>query len=379
MLPKEQMPHKHNVEAVLFSTGRKMTVEEIAKLCKILKDDAVKALKELQVEYDARNSSLMIVDEGDSWKLTTRERHQSIVKKIVSETELPKSVVETLAVIAWKAPVLQSDIIKVRTNKAYDHLKELEQSGYITRQKKSRTNLIKLTQKFFQYFDLPPEKLQQMFKNITEMEQAILEKEKQLEAAKQEHTVQEEELKKQQEMAKKMSETQVIDDVEVDLIAKGGENVKLETYAEQSKEEKPDSPRLKLGELEVVDDEEAEELEDHEAEPTEAHLSAQEPIKENVQNQIEEPENEEPELEESKEHEVPEQIKPQVSENPAQDNVDKRVQELLHPKKEEDVSETKAADERGQKKGVPKDLLEASQEEQQEDLEDEKSDGDEEA
>ena len=61
---------------------------------------------------------------------------------------------ETLAVIAWKVPVLQSDIISIRTNKAYDHLVELEKSGFISRSKSGRTKLIKLTDRFFNYFDV---------------------------------------------------------------------------------------------------------------------------------------------------------------------------------------------------------------------------------
>ena len=59
-----------------------------------------------------------------------------MVRKIVTETELTRSVMETLAVIAFKYPILQSDLIKLRTNKAYDHLVELEKSGYISRQKR---------------------------------------------------------------------------------------------------------------------------------------------------------------------------------------------------------------------------------------------------
>ena len=72
----------------------------------------------------------------------------------MAETELPKAVLETVAVIAWKAPVLQSEIIKIRNNKAYDHIKELVESGFIAKEKSSRSYKIKLTQKFFDYFDI---------------------------------------------------------------------------------------------------------------------------------------------------------------------------------------------------------------------------------
>ena len=144
---------KNTVESILFSTGRKLELEELSKLCKIKDLEQLKlSLNELKQELDQKNSSLMLVEEGSSWKLTVREKYLPYVRKVVSQTELSKSILETLAVIAYKAPTLQSQIIKIRTNKAYAHLDELEQNGYITREKKGRTKLLKLSQKFFDYF-----------------------------------------------------------------------------------------------------------------------------------------------------------------------------------------------------------------------------------
>jgi segregation and condensation protein B len=138
----------------LFSSGKKMSVDEIAKLTRIPAEVVRQSLGSLKSDYESKESSLLLMDEGDGWKLAVREQYASVVRKIVAETELTKSVIETLAVIAWKAPVLQSDIIKVRTNKAYDHLNELESTGFISRAKHGRTKLIRLTDRFFRYFDL---------------------------------------------------------------------------------------------------------------------------------------------------------------------------------------------------------------------------------
>ena len=121
---------KNKLESLLFSSGRKMSIEELSKLSRSNPDDIKKALVELKSDYDDRQSSTMLVNEGDSWKLTIREQFLSLVQKIVTETELSKTVMETLAVIAFKYPIKQSNLIKIRTNKAYEHLKELEELGY---------------------------------------------------------------------------------------------------------------------------------------------------------------------------------------------------------------------------------------------------------
>ena len=124
-----------------------------------------------------KESSLMLVSEKDNWKLTVRERHLSLIKNLAIDTELNKSVTETLAMIAFKYPVMQSDIIKIRSNKAYDHIKELEEMQFLEKIRNGRTYQLRLTKKFFEYFDLPEENVKNQFKNFKEEEKIIEEKE----------------------------------------------------------------------------------------------------------------------------------------------------------------------------------------------------------
>ena len=164
------MELKKKIEALLFASGRKMTVEELAKLVRTRKKEEVaEALAELKAEYEKSESPMMIFQESDHWKLTTREQYLELVRQINPHTEFTKTVMETLAVIAWKQPMLQSDVIKVRTNKAYDHIKELMEAGFIVKERYGRTYLLKLTQKFYEYFDLRNDaQLKAMFKDIKE-------------------------------------------------------------------------------------------------------------------------------------------------------------------------------------------------------------------
>ena len=247
---------KSKVEAILFSAGHRISLEEISKLSRSLKDDVLNALKELQREYDEKQSSLMLVDEGDFWKFSVRDHLIPMVRKIVTETELTKSVLETLAIIAFKYPILQSDLIKLRTNKAYDHLVELEKSGYISRQKHSRTNLIKLTEKFFKYFDLTEEKLREQFRDFDSIAKAIKEKEIEVEQIKEDQRKRAEDLKKEDEKIKK----------EIDSLDESEEEFKipLETYQAKQKEAVSEEfeqegnlivEKEKLGGMEVVEEE----------------------------------------------------------------------------------------------------------------------------
>ena len=221
----------NKVESILFSAGKKVSLEEIKRLTRKSDDEVKHAAAFLKEKYDHADSSLMLVEEGDSFKLTVREKYLNLVQRIVFETELPKTVIETLAAIAYKAPVLQSDVIKIRTNKAYDHVRLLEEDGYITRSKQGRTMLIKLTDKFYNYFDLPPDKVHELFHNFKEVERIIQEKEKEIEEKKAAIKDKEEELKKQKE-------TEYSKIGKLDVYGEGPEEISKE----------------KLGDLEVVDE-----------------------------------------------------------------------------------------------------------------------------
>ncbi|MEK6891578.1 MAG: SMC-Scp complex subunit ScpB [Nanoarchaeota archaeon] len=243
---------KSKVEAVLFSVGHKITIDEICRLCRSRKEEVLESLQELRAEYDSKQSSLMLFEEGDSWKFAVRDHLISVVRKIVTETELSRSVMETLAVIAFKYPILQADLIKMRTNKAYDHLAELEKSGYITRQKHGRTNLIKLTEKFFRYFDLTEEKLKDQFKDFDSIARAIKEKEEEVDKIKEDQVKRAQDLKQEDEKIR--SEIESLDKADEEFsIPVQAYNAKQEESKTEVQEETNDNETKELiGDLEVV-------------------------------------------------------------------------------------------------------------------------------
>ena len=68
--------------------------------------------------------------------------------------------------LSLKNPVLQSEIIKMRGNGAYDHIKALKEQEFITSERKGRTRVLKLTSKFFDYFDLVENEIKLKFAEL---------------------------------------------------------------------------------------------------------------------------------------------------------------------------------------------------------------------
>ena len=151
------------VEAVLFAVGKEITTERIASLCTLEVAVVENTLQQLALEYQQSDGSLQLVKKENGWKLTVRDEFVSLVSSIVSSTELERPLMETLAVIAWRYPILQADVVKLRSPAAYEHMKKLEEQGFIMKEKSGRTFKLKLTKKFFEYFDLPSEEAKQAF------------------------------------------------------------------------------------------------------------------------------------------------------------------------------------------------------------------------
>jgi len=153
------------VEAVLFAVGKEISAERISSLCSLSLEETETILNQLVEEYSQRDHSLKLIKKDLGWKLTVRDEYVPLVSSIVSSTELDRPLMETLAVIAWKYPIVQSEVIKLRGSGAYEHMKLLEEQGYVEKEKFGRSFKVKLTKKFFEYFDLPSAEAKQAFLN----------------------------------------------------------------------------------------------------------------------------------------------------------------------------------------------------------------------
>ncbi len=140
----------------------------MVQITQLPKTRVLELVHELSQEYKARHSSIIILPEADMYKMSVAERYLSVAHHVNPHTELGRQVLETLAYVAWKQPVLQSEVIQMRTTAAYEHIAELVDKGFVTRDTQGRSFLFKLTPKFYEYFDLPNQaQVREVFKEVS--------------------------------------------------------------------------------------------------------------------------------------------------------------------------------------------------------------------
>lgn len=145
---------KSKIEAVLFCCSNGISARKLASLCGIGSAGHVKAmLQSLAEDYNARGAGLEIVETDKLWRMRIAPTHSDLVRES-AKPDMDTSVLETLAYIAWKGSIRQSELVKARSNKAYDHISELLKQGFIEKVKRGSTFTVKPSKKFYEYFDV---------------------------------------------------------------------------------------------------------------------------------------------------------------------------------------------------------------------------------
>lgn len=153
----EKNNEKALLEAALFMAPRSVEFSYLKSLIPNAKDtDIIYLLNDLKQDYDLRESALEIfLDlENKTASMRVRSIYTQKVKDFAAEADFHKGIQKTLALISFKQPVKQSEVIRYRNNKAYDHIKFLEEQGFIKRIPSGRSYILTTTKKFSDYFNV---------------------------------------------------------------------------------------------------------------------------------------------------------------------------------------------------------------------------------
>jgi len=148
---------KGKVEAVLFLTGRALSVADIAEKLHEPLEDVEEALLDLLHDYACREDGALEIDDAEGYIVQVKEEYQAVVNQMVP-VELSIAATRTLAAIALHGPLLQSDLIKTRGSAAYDHMKELLSHQLVAKRRKDKSYMVSVTSKFHEYFKFAGDK-----------------------------------------------------------------------------------------------------------------------------------------------------------------------------------------------------------------------------
>jgi len=162
------------IEAALYVTGRPIDIKTLGSVLKFRSEDKVREVARfLKNKYGSDGSALEVLELSDGrFVMQLKPQYVPHVKRLASRQLLTYGPMKTLSFIAYRQPVTQSYLAKVRGNLAYGHVKQLREIGLITEERLGRTKVLRTAPNFADYFnlshDMPAMKkqLEKLFQNI---------------------------------------------------------------------------------------------------------------------------------------------------------------------------------------------------------------------
>jgi segregation and condensation protein B len=150
------------LEALLFVAHEPVTVERLAgALGGTAKARIREALGRLQTEYEASQRGLQLVEIAGGFQLGTRPEHASWIRQLAKTKPAPKlsrSSLEALAIIAYKQPIIRSEIENIRGVETSGVLRTLLERKFVRivgrKEVPGRPIMYATTKYFLQHFGL---------------------------------------------------------------------------------------------------------------------------------------------------------------------------------------------------------------------------------
>ncbi len=152
---------KRIIEALLFVAETPLSVAQLAQAMDLSDKPAIQtALEELRDEYQGLGRSFEVVEVAGGWSFRTKPELASWLRGLRKEqvTRLSRAALETLAIIAYKQPVLKADIERLRGVEVGGVLRMLMEKELVKvagrRDLPGRPLIYGTTRRFLEVFDL---------------------------------------------------------------------------------------------------------------------------------------------------------------------------------------------------------------------------------
>jgi segregation and condensation protein B len=157
----DDIVRKASLEALLFLSGEVMNISALKEALELPEPEVKRLLGELADEYSQREGGLQIVEVAHGYQMVTSPDCADIVRKFRSSqpaNKLSMPALETLAIVAYKQPIIRAEIEQIRGVNSDSAIRTLQEKRLIKimgrKEVPGRPFLYGTTREFLQYFGL---------------------------------------------------------------------------------------------------------------------------------------------------------------------------------------------------------------------------------
>jgi len=159
--PDDELNLESVVEAVLFASDESLSAARLTDIVGISTKHIRQHIKNLNDKYQANNNAFRIEEIAGGYQMLTLSSYNPWLKKLLrvrSDSKLSPAAMETLAIIAYKQPVIRADIEVIRGVAVGEIVRNLMYKGLVKivgrAEVLGRPMLYGTTKKFLEVFGL---------------------------------------------------------------------------------------------------------------------------------------------------------------------------------------------------------------------------------
>lgn len=152
---------KNILESLLFAADEPLTVDRLKQIITGAQSQELReALEELKADYEARQGGFYLNEVAGGFQIRTRTEYKEWIKRLLQPRpqRLSKAALETLAIIAYKQPVIRSEVEHIRGVDCGGVLRVLLERKFIRvlgrKDIPGRPLIYATTKRFLEVFDL---------------------------------------------------------------------------------------------------------------------------------------------------------------------------------------------------------------------------------
>jgi segregation and condensation protein B len=150
------------LEALVFATHHPLTGQRLGELLETKSQKSIrKAVQELNQQYEASGRTFRIEQVAGGYQLLSLPEYGDILKRLhqrEADAKLTKAALETLAIIAYKQPILRADVEAIRGVACGETIRSLMEKHLVNiagrAEEPGRPILYGTTKRFLQLFGL---------------------------------------------------------------------------------------------------------------------------------------------------------------------------------------------------------------------------------
>jgi len=149
------------IEAILFASDESLSATKLAAIVEITTKQVNESVRALNEKYKAGNHAFRIVQIAGGYQMLTLSPYNHWLKSLLrarSESKLSAAALETLAIIAYKQPIIRADIEAIRGVAVGEMVRSLMYKGLVKIAGRAdvlgRPMLYGTTKKFLEVFGL---------------------------------------------------------------------------------------------------------------------------------------------------------------------------------------------------------------------------------